>query len=249
MACYNAEPVQADELRKFADAGLDVGAGRERLNSALVEISGKHFDHVTGTDSVHWLIFACLSLTAWGKGIRDILEVGTFRGKTTLLLSKLFPDALVVTYDLPADDPVMRQTYRRDDPTRLSEHVQRRSANIVAARAQFIEANSFFLPVRTPGPYDLVWVDGAHTYPEIAWDICNAYNCCRPGGIVMCDDVFMHPGGGDGIYGNGDSYEVLRYLEHRFAIPAQYFLKRENPEWSAYPRDRKFVAVLRKAAG
>lgn len=36
-------------------------------------------------------VFACLSLTDWGKGVRDILKIGTFRGNATLVLSKLFP--------------------------------------------------------------------------------------------------------------------------------------------------------------
>ncbi len=249
LARYDLAQVQAEERRKFAEAGFDVSAGRERLDAILLEISGKRFDHVGDTDSVHWLLFACLSTSEWGRSVRDILEIGTFRGKTTLILSKLFPGAHVVTVDLPERDPILRNTYRRDDPAILAENRARRAANIAEARATLVEENSFFLPQVAPGPYDLIWVDGGHLYPEVAWDLCNAYHFCRPGGIVMCDDVFLHPKGGDGVYGNADSFNAIRYIAARAPMTVRYFLKRENPVWSSDARDRKYVAVLQKASG
>lgn len=246
VVSYDLAAAQAEEREKFISAGLDPVAGRERLDSILLETAGRRFDHLSGTDSVHWLLCACLSLTDWGKGVRDILEIGTFRGKTTLIMSKLFSEARIVTVDLPESDPILGTTYRRDDTAILSDHLERRAANMQASSATLVEANSFFLPQRAPGPYDLIWVDGGHLYPEIAWDLCNAYHCCRPGGIVMCDDVFMHPEGGDGNYGNVDAFRVIEYIAMRAPLAVRYFLKRENPAWSADARQRKHVGVLRK---
>lgn len=246
VAGYDLAASQTTERSKFNRAGLDPVAGRERLDNVLREMSCKPFDHLTGTDSVHWLLFACLSLTDWGGGVRDILEIGTFRGKTTLLLSRLFPQAEVVTVDLPDDDPILHTSYGREDPAVLSDHHMRRVANLAGANARFVAANSIFVPEMAPGPYDLIWLDGGHIYPEIAWDICNAFALCRPGGIIMCDDVFTHPHGGDGVYGNGDAHQVIEYVASRARVEPRYFLKRENPEWSALPRMRKFVVVLEK---
>ena len=245
-ASYNLKAVQTVEREKFVEAGFDVLAGRQRLDAVLMEISNRAFNHVTGTDSVHWLLFACLSLTPWAQRARDILEIGTFRGKTTLILSKLFPGARIVTVDLPPSDPILLSSYGRHDPKIHADHQARRNGNIAAAKARFVEANSFFLPQIAPGPYDLVWVDGGHVYPEIAWDLCNAWHMCRRDGIILCDDVYTHPRGGDGIYGSIDAENVIQYLVRRGNLTASHFLKRENPDWSADPRQRKFVVMLRK---
>ncbi len=248
LAKYDLAAVQAQESKKFTAAGLDPIAGRERLDDVLFSLSGQRFDHVSGTDSVHWLLFACLSLTDWGKGVRDILEIGTFRGKTTVILKALFPQAQVVTCDLPDDDPILASSYRRSDPAALAEYKQMRDSRVSQDGIRFVQANSFFLPVAAPGPYDLIWMDGGHLYPEVAWDMCNAWHMCRPGGMVLCDDVYTHPKGGDGLYGSKDSFDVLKYVSKRTGAGLSHFLKRENPQWSAVPKERKFVSMIRKSA-
>jgi predicted O-methyltransferase YrrM len=246
LASYDLPTVQQQERQKFVGAGLDPDAGRDRLNNVLLDLSGKPFDHVGGTDSVHWLLFACLSLTDWGKGVRDILEIGTFRGKTTVVLKALFSEARIVTCDLPDADPILASSYRRNDPAALAEYKQTRDSRVKQDGIRFVEANSFFLPERAPGPYDLIWMDGGHLYPEVAWDMCNAWHMCRPGGLILCDDVYTDPKGGDGIYGSTAGFTVLEYVSRRTGAQPTHYLKRENPVWSAVPSERKFVSTIRK---
>ncbi len=246
IARYDLPEKQREERQKFSDAGFDVDLGRNKLDQILTEMSSNRFDHVTGTDSVHWLLFSCLSLTEWGSRVREILEIGTYRGKTTAILSKLFPEANIVTCDLPEDDPILRSTYRREDASAFREYQQVRDSRVNVSGVRFVEQNSFFLPSAAPGPYDLIWMDGGHLYPEVAWDMGNAWHMCKPGGLIMCDDVFTHPKGGDGIYGNLDAHSVIEYLRKRVDAEISYFLKRENPEWSANLRNRKFVAMIEK---
>lgn len=248
IARYDLPGIQREERDKFAASGLDVDRGREKLDDILTVMSSSRFDHLTGTDSVHWLLCSCLSLTDWGNGVKDILEIGTFRGKTTTILSKLFPQANIVTCDLPEDDPILRSTYHRDNVAALREYQEMRDSRVKVDGIRFVEKNSFFLPSVAPGPYDLIWMDGGHLYPEVAWDMCNAWHMCRPGGMIMCDDVFTHPKGGDGVYGNLDAHSVIEYLRTRVDADICYFLKRENPEWSADIRNRKFVAKIVKPA-
>lgn len=245
LANYDLAAVQAEERVKFESAGFDREAGRERLDAVLLSLSGQRFDHVAGTDSVHWLLFACLSLTDWGRDVRDILEIGTFRGKTTVILKALFPQAQIVTCDLPDDDPILASSYRRDDPAALAEYKQMRDSRVNQDGIQFVQANSFFLPQAAPGPYDLVWMDGGHLYPEVAWDMCNAWHMCRPGGMILCDDVYTDPKGGDG-YASSVGLDVINYLAQRTPVDVTHFIKRENPVWSADKRQRKYVSVLRK---
>lgn len=246
LANYDLTEVQAEEQRKFRALGLDMKAGRERLDAVLLPLSGKRFDHVAGTDSVHWLLFACLSLTDWGRQVRDILEIGTFRGKTTVILKDLFPQASIVTCDLPQNDPILQNSYGRGDPVALAEYKATRDKRVQQPGIRFIEKNSFFLPAEAPGPYDLIWMDAGHLYPEVAWDMCNAWHMCRPGGKILCDDIYLHPMGGDGVYGSPAGFSVIDYVGKRTNAQPVHFLKRENPIWSALERERKFVSMLSK---
>ncbi|MGP1255647.1 MAG: class I SAM-dependent methyltransferase [Kiloniellales bacterium] len=243
---YDLEKAADAERAKFTDAGLDAEAAEKRLNEVLLPLSGKTFDCLRSTDSVHWLLFAALSLTAWGQDVRRVLEIGTFRGKTTRILHDLFPSAEIVTCDLPEDDPILTATYGRGDPTVHAEHLAKRAANLDSPRIRLVEANSFFLPGLAPGPYDLIWVDGGHLYPDIAWDLCNAWHAATSNGVILCDDVFLDPKGGYRFYGGRDTFEALDYLVARAPAEVRYFLKRLNPTWSADPVQRKYVAMLQK---
>jgi hypothetical protein len=64
--------------------------------------------------------------------------------------------------------------------TRLRGHVpapgSRRAPGVLAAPAEntaepnieLVKANSLFLPSLKLEPFDLIWVDGSHLYPEVA---------------------------------------------------------------------------------
>ena len=240
---YDLACVEAEEAAKFRSLGLDPVAARPHLDAALSQLGSAPFDDLKGTDSIHWLVFAALSLSPRGQKIRDILEIGTFRGKTALLLKTLFPEARVTTVDLPTSDPIMQQTYRRDTPEQLQEYRSMRDSRVNRDGITFIEANSFFLPAHAKGPFDLIWMDGGHLFPEVAWDFCNAWHSCRSGGLLMCDDIIPDPRGSD-AYASDESHKVISYVAARTGIEPVYLLKRRNPEWSADPKTRKFVAVI-----
>lgn len=61
-----------------------------------------------------------------------------------MLLSKIFPNADIVTVDLPDDDPIFSTSYQRDDPEYLKEFNANQESNLQNARIEFIKKNSFF---------------------------------------------------------------------------------------------------------
>lgn len=195
--------------------------------------------------SVHWLLFSCLSELS-PMPIRRILEIGTYDGETTSLLSKLFPLAEITTVDLPDADPMFRGLYLRGDAQVAADFNARRCANLKAGNIEYKAVNSFFLHGQVQGAFDLIWVDGGHLYPEVAWDICNAYSLCAMGGYIMVDDVIAHPRGFRDAYVSPDSHAVLQYVAARTSDAPTYFLKRAGCRWSAVPRRRKYVALLKK---
>jgi predicted O-methyltransferase YrrM len=105
------------------------------------------------------------------------------------------------------------------------------------------------LPAVIQGEFDLVWIDGGHLYPEIAWDICNAYHRVRKGGFLMCDDIIVHPRGVRDAYVSPDAHQVLQYLVTRTSDHLELYLKRLGATWSSDPRARKYVALLNKTCG
>lgn len=238
----NLKAVDAHQNSVFADLGLDPVAGEARLNEVLAEVQGRPFDYQL--DSIHWLIFACLSRQA--NTPRRILEIGTFNGKCAHILSRLFPDAEIVTVDLPADDPILRASYGRDEGEVWQHFRAKQAEHLDRPNIRFVEVNSFFLLDRVAGPFDLIWVDAGHRYPEVGWDICHAHHLACPGGIIMCDDVLTSPDAIDDAYVSRDTFKLLSFITERVNSRVTYFLKRRSPAWSGWRRRRKFVAVMRK---
>ena len=241
---YDLAGVRAAENRKFEAAGFSRDSALTLLNRVLEELGKPAFGSKSGIGSIHWLLFCALRQTAT---IRRILEIGTYDGETTLLLSKIFPEADIVTIDLPDDDPILRGSYHREDPTVFRQFKQNQERNLRSEKIEFIRQNSFFLPSLVEGKFDLIWIDGGHLYPEISWDVCNAYHLCEPGGWILCDDVMLDAEGYRDGYVSPDSFAVLEYVRQRTGEDVTYFLKRDAPKSSADPRKRKHVAGLRRA--
>jgi hypothetical protein len=81
---------------------------------------------------------------------------------------------------------------------------------------QSIKVNSFFIPsFGLPEEFGLIYVDGGHDYPVVAWDIMFAYNHLAKDGFM-----FMHD------YGQAENnhvHQVVEYMAKR--IPEQtYYL-------------------------
>ncbi len=243
---YDLASVRAAEKRKFEEAGFSWDSALELLNRILEELGKPEFGTKGGIGSIHWLLFCAVRQTAQ---IRNILEIGTYDGETTLLLSRIFPQADIVTIDLPDDDPILRGSYQREDPAVFEAFKENQARNLRSGKIEFIQKNSFFLPSVVDRKFDLIWIDGGHLYPEISWDICNAYHLCEPGGWIMCDDVMLHSGGYRDGYVSPDSFAVLEYVRERTGEDVSYFLKRDAPKSSADPRKRKHVAIMRRADG
>lgn len=241
---YDLDGARELERRKFEATHFSYDDALKRLNEILRGLGKPEFGSKNGIGSIHWILFCSISQVS---SVKNILEIGTFDGETTMLLSKIFPNADIVTVDLPDDDPIFSTSYQRDDPEYLKEFNANQESNLKNARIEFIKKNSFFLPAMVNRRFDLIWIDGGHLYPEISWDICNAYHLCNPGGWIMCDDVMLNEDGYRDGYVSPDSHEILEYVKDRTNEEIVYFLKRETPKSSANPRKRKHVAVLRKS--
>lgn len=245
LKAYDIEAIKAAEKEKFKSLGFDYDNARALLSKALKESGySEDYNKQGGMSSVHWILFTCLKQMG---SIENILEIGTYDGKTASLLSNIFPGSNITTVDLPDDDPILKNSYSRDSPEILEEYRKKQVNNTSASNISYHGLNSFFLPgLLKEKQFDLIWIDGGHLYPEVAWDICNAYHLCKKGGWIMCDDIIMERKGFKNNQVSPDSYCVLEYIKERTSEEITYFLKREDPVWSADPYKRKFVALMKK---
>lgn len=130
------------------------------------------------------LYFSVVSLVL--QSANAVLEIGTGKGAKAKTLANLFHHALIYTIDIPRADK---------DFKGLSWQIGNEEAfkqNIGHPRIRFIEKNSFFLPgVDLPEKFDLIFIDGNHCYPFVAWDTAFAYYHVKKGGFIFWDDYSM----------------------------------------------------------
>jgi hypothetical protein len=109
---------------------------------------------------------------AKGRQSRRILEVGTFRARTTLALHLNCPEAEIVSYDIQ----VLDSPYRRRLPDRSK--VKLRHASFSASADE----------LRKEPAYDLVFVDGSHRVEDVIADSRLALELLAPGGVIVWHD-------------------------------------------------------------
>jgi predicted O-methyltransferase YrrM len=239
----NTDNYRNIEIQKYPDCGFDYENGVQYLNQILTELNITKYSDNT---SVHWLLFSCISQL--NLKIENILEIGTYLGETTSLLASLFKNAKITTVDLQDEDPMFVNSYSRDTLEYFNNFIKTRGSNLNNANIQFLQTNSFFLPGLLSNKYDLIWVDGDHLLPTVAWDICNAYHLCADNGWLIFDDIILDSNWKkQNKYGSDDSSKILKWLEDSSPIDFCYFLKRIKPSYLD-PRNikKKYIALGRK---
>ncbi len=211
-----------------------------RLNSCLLSLDLPEYSEDNGMYSEHLIIFAALSNSSFKP--KRILELGTYLGITTVVLSKLFPDSEISTIDLKDDDPLFKNTYKRKGS--LEEFIRKRDKLIKNnKKINFIQNNSLFLtfPSDLDGQ-DLIWVDGAHGYPVVTSDITNCLRLINKKGILMCDDIWKSINKSDHMYSSIAGYETLNSFSEAGLIKTILFRKRISKKYNG---NYKFVSLSR----
>ena len=191
--------------------------------------------------SEHEIIFSAISSK---KKINRILEIGTFDGWNSYLLSNLFPSSEITTVDLDEKDKNFSLFYNREDKLDLflkdRDHVLEKCKNVI-----FKKINSINL-INSKEKYDLIWIDGAHGYPIVTIDIVNALNLVERDGIILCDDVFIERQiNEDDMYSSVATFETLKIFEKQKIIKSFLFYKRLSKEFNCNPKTRQHIALVK----
>jgi predicted O-methyltransferase YrrM len=126
------------------------------------------------------------------------LEIGSFRGRSTIMLARAAPeDARVTAVDPHAGGDRGPQEIQPDRELGESDHAAFH-ANLaragVAARVRHVRLPSADALAEVPGELDLLYVDGAHRYGLARDDIARWGARVKPGGRMLIHDAFSSVG-------------------------------------------------------
>ena len=236
---YNNSKYVGEQNILFKKLNFD----REKALIKLNKIKQNYDFLMTPMSSEHQTIFSSISEI---KKIDNILEIGTFDGTNSFLLSKLFPEANITTIDLKDDEEEFKKTYNRDSISKLNEFNNKRDKILNGTNINFEQTNSVNLSF-SKQKYDLIWIDGAHGYPVIAIDIINSIRLLNHDGIIMCDDVFIKPPKvQDSMYDSIAAFETLNELKKANIISYELLYKRLDKKNNSNPNSRQFLAFVKK---
>lgn len=168
------DPLTTALYRKFFDGGrLTLPTiAPEKLGPASDSIRlPVHYPLFAGEDAPLIDMLLLLNL-AVGRKARRILEVGTYRARTTYALQINSPESEIVSYDIQ----VLDSEYRR----RLSKEPK-----VSLRHASFSESGD---ALRQEEKFNFLFIDGSHQFNHVIEDSLLALDLVAPRGIILWHD-------------------------------------------------------------
>src|SRR5215204_3190373 len=132
----------------------------------------------------------------------EILEIGSFKGKSTIILAKasqLAGDTIVNAVD-PMTAPSETDPDLHGQPTSFIDFEKNIAAHGVADRIRFHQTFSYELAKTWTKPLRLLWIDGDHTYAGTKLDFDGFAPHLVDKGIVAIHDVLHEFEGGARVF-------------------------------------------------
>ncbi len=241
---YNSKEVKDKQIQCYLEAGLDRDRGLKKLNYNLENLNFQTYDESNEMYSEHLIIFAAIADKYQNK-IKNILEIGTFDGKTSRILSSLFPLSKVNTIDLKDNDPIFINSYGRENIQIRKSFIEKRNALLNSAKnINFLQLNSLNI-MKTEiaeREYDLIWIDGAHGYPFACADIVNSFSLAHKDTLIICDDVWEKVNQNDQLYKSDASFKTINEFEKASLLSTNYIRKRIGKKFVI---DNKYICLCK----
>lgn len=237
---YSEKEYIEKQEKKFKSFNLN----RKNGEKIFLSLKKKYSFLSSPMSSEHSILLCSLSLSK--RSFMNILEIGTYDATNSFLLSELFRNSKVDTYDLKHTNKTFVSTYHRKDKKKLKDFIKKRNTLLKKKRnIKFHELNSLNLSLKTNKKYDLIWVDGSHENPYVSIDLANALRLTNKNGVIMCDDIIFDANIYDQYYSK-DSLIALNSFKEAGMINYDLIYKRISKKDNAIPHTRKYVAIIRK---
>lgn len=164
----------------------------------------------------------------------NLLEIGTYDGINSLILSLLSDQVTVHTFDPDPTESATSWKYKGQNDQNFeewgSEHLKNRNMNIDRPNIKYYPTSSSSLlnhidSIQKP---DVIWIDGDHRFPQIAIDLAGVLSMYRDS-IILIDDVYL-------ARSNNATTETIRFLARDLGLDVYLHQKK-----SGYG---KFVAII-----
>ena len=170
-------------------AGTAVAGGLDRVLRAIAGVEGW-----LSRDQAEWLWRRALEVAPPGQ----IVEIGSYRGRSTILLAGAAPEGVeVVAIDPHSGNDRGPQQIEGTASEGEADH-QAFLANLrkagVGDRVRHVRLPSADAGGEVEGVIDLLYVDGAHRYAPARDDIRDWGARVRPGGVMLVHDAFSSIG-------------------------------------------------------
>jgi predicted O-methyltransferase YrrM len=235
---YNFEFYKTKQNQIYKKNKLSRLLGIKKLINVLdyLSISSKRIEE-------HQIILSAISVIK--PNYKNILEIGTFDGQNSLILSNLFKHAKIHTIDLKIDNSYPSHFFKgyvRNN--KLFQNVRnnniRNNKNI-----KFKNLNSLKLLKFKNIFYDLVWIDGNHTNPYVTVDIINSLRLTKKSSIILLDDV-VNKNFKSSNFVNQDSLITLTKLQEQKLLKFDLFFKNLESHKNYSEIIRKHIAFIKK---
>jgi len=237
---YNFKTYEDDQNIKFNQLGLD----RQKGIFNLSQIKKQNPVLNRAMSSEHEILFSSISLLRKNQTL-NILEIGTYDGVNSYLLSLLFKNSKIKTIDLKSKDYDFQNSYNREK--NFNNFIIQRDKIINKSQDIFFKEQNSLSLINSKEKYDLIWVDGSHGYPTACIDIINSLNLINNNGLILCDDVYIEkPKSQDKTYSSIATFETISVLEKEKLINFHLIYKRLEAHYNCDPNKRKFIAVIDK---
>jgi len=223
----------------FSRLGISFDSAVSKTESTFCDVGEQRTD-----TSMHYEVFSGIS-QIWSA--TRILEIGTATGQFTSFLAALFPQAFIHTWDLPSESfrDSSVDSYKRIQTGYGDQTSQSRSRLDGLKNVVQVRQDSTRLTFESE-LFDIVWVDGDHTFPVVAFDLINALRLVPVNGWICVDDIRPRDTG-RGILGSQETYKTVKHLESIGLVSLTLIMKRLDAANMLLDSDlRKYVAVLRR---
>lgn len=234
----------------FYDKSYDLKHNEDFFNKLQIEVNkikellhNNNYDYFEESLSWHYHLFSGLKYYFQNQNykIKKILEIGTFDGKFTSFIAKIFPDAEITTIDLDREDERFKNSYERETDSKLRNFIQIRQKNLNIQNINLIAMDSINIYKRfKEKKFDLIWVDGDHLNPQVSIDLLNSLNLMDDNGVMCVDDVIKNLKFKKNSYVSNDSYITLNHLEKAGLIKNYYIVKRVS---KSNLKQKKYISI------
>lgn len=152
-----------------------------RRYGAAASATGAYFHHNAATTAHP---FWARAFDGAVPGVREMLEIGAFEGRTTSFAVRLFPNARITCVDPWAEYNEMAELARAEE----SFH---RNVAEFGDRVRPLKGFSHIVLPRLLEEgerFDVVFIDGSHAYADVVIDSQFGWRLLKPGGVLIWDD-------------------------------------------------------------